>query len=267
MSNFFLHNKACDISDLEDFINGIQELNAVYVGREDTDTMLKHQNIWNLSVWSELYIQNNQYVGMICGFVDQLTNSSEDFETEESFDCIYKDEFNAFLGIDFRDIEISSNRQITNKDDYLILSKANLWDKITSKTFWKDKTKLFPSITFCDKVETQCAELGNSPDFYKILFRLKELNNVAKEWTVGAFNHKEVVANVGLIISTESESTLNNEKFRQERIFKLPSGDSKLFDLHIKIGGGLRICFYPDNDDKKIYVGYIGKHLSTTKYN
>ena len=267
MSNFFLHNQACNTS-LQDFINGMLEINAVYVDREEDDIMLKHDNIWYLASINTLYNTSDQNAVVICKLINQLQTSLVDIDSEEQFDSLYtNNDLNAFLGIDFQNLSITEGRQICNKEDYIQAKNAHLWTNVNSNNLWKDRTKLFPSLTFCDAVESQLKSLGASPEFKKILVRLSELDKVARKWTLGAFNHKEVVAQSGLNISSESESTLNNNKFRQERIFKLPTGESELFNLHIKIGGGLRICFYPDNEKKKIYVGYIGQHLSTTKFN
>jgi hypothetical protein len=44
----------------------------------------------------------------------------------------------------------------------------------------------------------------------------------------------------------------------------MPDGRRECFELHIKTGN-LRFHFLPENG--RIYIGYIGKHLDTDKFN
>jgi hypothetical protein len=65
-----------------------------------------------------------------------------------------------------------------------------------------------------------------------------------------------------LDISTESKTTM--DKFGTLRKFKLGDGPKRQFNLHIKIPD-MRIYILP-TDDCKIAIGYIGKHLKTSKF-
>ncbi len=67
-------------------------------------------------------------------------------------------------------------------------------------------------------------------------------------------------AQTNLRVSGESDSTMRF--YSGQRRFKLPDGRRELFEAHIKIGD-LRFHFYPDNQEHKVYVGYIGPHLPT----
>lgn len=64
---------------------------------------------------------------------------------------------------------------------------------------------------------------------------------------------------VNLNISPESDSTL--KKFGAQRMFSIPGIGKRLFSLHIKMGDGLRNYFFPDNSNRKVYIGYIGPLL------
>ncbi|MEN8215154.1 MAG: hypothetical protein ABFS56_02000, partial [Pseudomonadota bacterium] len=92
---------------------------------------------------------------------------------------------------------------------------------------------------------------------------LKRLNQYAKDWIEGAYSVQRL-REYGLDVSGESDGTLI--KYGQLRKFRLPNRERKLFEQHIKTGD-LRFHFYPDEKTKTIYVGYIGKHLPTEKYN
>ncbi len=127
-----------------------------------------------------------------------------------------------------------------------------------SKDLWDNRENFFPHLILCGEVEKQLTKLGiQSKYFDQIIERLKRLNNYARDWTEGAYSDDQV-KQYGLTVSGESSGTLN--KYGRFRKFKLPEGERKLFEKHIKTGD-LRFHFYPDNDTKQIYVGYIGKHL------
>lgn len=132
-----------------------------------------------------------------------------------------------------------------------------------SRELWNEREKFFPHLILCGEVEKQLTKLGiQSKYFDQIIDRLKRLNNYAREWTEGAYSDAKA-KQYGLDVSGESSGTLN--KYSRQRKFRLPRGERRLFDKHIKTGD-LRFHFYPNDETKEIYVGYIGKHLPTTKY-
>jgi hypothetical protein len=122
---------------------------------------------------------------------------------------------------------------------------------------------LFPYLVLCGDIEQQMNTIGNSRFFAQIVEKLKELNNVAFKWKEGAFSYKAINREHPLVISPESEQTMN--QYGNLRTFSLPDDRREIFELHVKTGE-LRFHFYPDNDNRIIYVGYIGPHLSTVKY-
>lgn len=85
-----------------------------------------------------------------------------------------------------------------------------------------------------------------------------------ESWNSGDFSYKKIRRDYSLIISPETDGTIN--KYGRERTFQLPDGSSKIFDLHIKMGD-IRIHLFPDNTQKIIYIGYIGKHLPIASEN
>ncbi len=127
-----------------------------------------------------------------------------------------------------------------------------------SSELWEKRKDIFPNLVFCGEVENQLKSIGTSKLFNQIIDRLTVLNNYLENWNRGSFNYNEVNQKTNLRISPESTSTLN--KFGTLRKFNIPSKGKVIFDLHIKTGD-LRFHFYPDNESKKVYIGYIGKHL------
>lgn len=127
-----------------------------------------------------------------------------------------------------------------------------------SKEVWERRIEFFPNLELCEEVEHQLDKIGISKMLFQIVDRLKTLNNYVKDWEKGDFDYANVNQTTNLRISPESESTIR--KFGSIRKFIVPDQGKKLFDLHIKTGD-LRFHFYPDNILKKVYIGYIGKHL------
>lgn len=133
-----------------------------------------------------------------------------------------------------------------------------------SAELWKRRKEFFPNLEFCDEVEIQLRNLGVSKTLLQIIDRLRALDNYVANWTKGSFNYTEANQNTNLRISPESESTLR--KFGVLRKFSIPEQGKKTFDLHIKTGD-LRFHFYPDENLRKVYIGYIGKHLRISSQN
>jgi hypothetical protein len=71
----------------------------------------------------------------------------------------------------------------------------------------------------------------------------------------------------GYEISKESTITVNHPRYKREREFIIPETGKVLFEWHIKIGNSIRIHYYIDTINQKIYIGHCGRHLGTTSYN
>jgi hypothetical protein len=126
---------------------------------------------------------------------------------------------------------------------------------------WKRRTELFGQLIFCDGVEAQLGSISlNDEGMDRIKERLIAVDKYCTDWTEGHFDHTKI----GFKISGESEATLN--RFGEERTFRIPSGEYKLFEDHFKLGD-IRIHILVDNEQKRVYVGYIGKHLPTVRFN
>ncbi len=119
---------------------------------------------------------------------------------------------------------------------------------------WNDRGSLFPSLDFCESVEAQIKPLGgNDPRFRAVMRGLRDLQYYCDNWETDNFDiHR--LANA----SGESQSTL--EMYSDERTFRCPDGDCRVFEWHLK-RGDTRIHFFDLPDTKRILVGYAGAHL------
>lgn len=258
MSNFFLLNESIELAKYDEFVFGISELVSIDRGKEDI--FLKHNSIYDLKVIDQLYSKIGGFTEQaISKYIEQLNLSEVYMPTENIFDNQFPFDSNAFLGIDFSKTTISSSRHIINDSTYKRFSDANLWN-VTFRNLWSKRDKLFPNLILCGEVEEQISKIGNSGYFNQIVQRLRDFNIAINQWTSGEFNYRDINNRFPLRISPESDRTM--DRFGNERICSFPNGGTASFMLHIKTGD-LRFHFYPDNTNRKVYVGYIGPHLNT----
>ena len=117
----------------------------------------------------------------------------------------------------------------------------------------------FPYIIFTDEALRGFIFSGADKTLFKQI--IKALNWLNSRALTAACN-ADFVTDVDLTISGESTQTKNNSQLMRLRTFKVPSGGSIKFDLHIKnFTDNKRMYFFPNLIDKTVIVGYFGKHL------
>lgn len=136
----------------------------------------------------------------------------------------------------------------------------------SGREIFENRANFFPNLVFCGIADQQ---LNNWSARKTILTQVKEsltaLNTFCERWMSGIFDvySHEALREVGLNhrVSGESETVMNNLRLRGQREFWLPEGRKEIFENHVKLSNGYRLHFYPDNNLKHIYVGYVGPHL------
>lgn len=119
---------------------------------------------------------------------------------------------------------------------------------------WNEKGRLFPSLDFCNSVEDQVKTLGgNEARFRAVMRGLRDLQNYCDSWDTGNFDIHRVPHASG-----ESGPTLN--MYSEERTFRCPDGQYRLFEWNLK-RGDTRIHFFDFPAPKRLLVGYVGDHL------
>lgn len=126
---------------------------------------------------------------------------------------------------------------------------------IPKDEFWEKKGEIFKEkIKFCDEVEKQIEKI--EIDVYNVF--LEKLKKI--EYNIKKYNEYK--------ISGEGEAVKSNHKLKALRMFYHEDlGNEKIyFDSHIKsFPNGHRMYLLEYGDF--IYIGYIGKHLPTKKFN
>ena len=130
-----------------------------------------------------------------------------------------------------------------------------------------DRAKaLYPGVSLCGKAIQQ---LNNWSASLTILGQVKQSLSILSAFSVKWQTNEipayrtDVLKACGLPfqVSGESQTVRDTPKLRRQREFWLPSGQQKYFEQHVKISFGYRLHFFPDNETRHVYVGYIGPHL------
>jgi len=143
-----------------------------------------------------------------------------------------------------------STHLAVHKDFFDTLEQYILLD-LKPSNFWEKKDELFKNkIIFCDEVSKQIKNIDNTI-FFQAISVLRDIEN-------------EIKCLTDFTISGESPSVKQDSKLKKLREFKI-DGKTEYFQKHIKnLSNGYRIYYFEKNE--KIYIGYIGKHLATKKF-
>jgi hypothetical protein len=271
MFNYYLFNDSYDNVQLHELEMNLQTLNDLAIEeKKEDDLFLKHDSIWDVNTaegnFAEVVFSRLEDKQLSMIVLPKLFNSIQSTQTPittlAQFDDLYKI-YNAFYGINFDSHNFPADKCIINKDRYVFFRESNLWD-LTPDSLWERKDLLFKKIILCPSVQTNLADIGGTY-LEQIVSKLQELDRYAVDyWQNGNFSYNDANDKTFLNISPESKKTMEQEKYYNQRVFSMPDGRRLCFELHIKTGN-LRFHFLAENGI--LYVGYIGKHLDTAKYN
>lgn len=135
------------------------------------------------------------------------------------------------------------------------------------RVLWEQRLLNYPNLEFCGNLPSQLQNWSSLPSILNQAIQSFDVLQIfSEQWGKGLHSHysHEALRNLGLTqdVSGESSSVSNNSRKREERMFYLSNGYKKYFENHIKLSHGFRIHFYADSNDRKVYVGYIGPHLT-----
>ena len=121
---------------------------------------------------------------------------------------------------------------------------------------WSERAEAFPQLTFGPDVADQLGRLN--PGFLgTVVNRLAELDEAASAWKEAG----GAVPSWTCKVTPESESVMNNRKWREARRFHSVRGERLLFEWHARFGDGGRIHLHFDAAARTVEIGYIGTHL------
>ncbi|WP_404360211.1 hypothetical protein [Methylotuvimicrobium sp. KM1] len=138
----------------------------------------------------------------------------------------------------------------------------------TAKDIWLQRMHLFPHLTLLpNQIGTVLQSWSARQD---ILIKARDALNVLEsfcdKWLSDEYveYRHEYLRYLGLAaeVSGESDSVNNDPKKKKERMFWLDDGRQVYCENHVKLSDGYRMHFYADAEKKRIYVAYLGPHLS-----
>jgi len=207
----------------------------------------------------EFRYQGKLAIGL--GIAYLLDTISVSINSAAFWDCSYLDLDIISIDEDDKKITIVHASRKEHLQDHIDWFNNRIHSNIDGKALWNHKDDLFPNLHFCSSVENQLQSLSSGNFMLEhVKDRLRKLQQYAESWTEGGFNSNKLHGNA----SPESEATL--KQYSKERTFLCPDEQERIFSWHVKLPLGWRIHFYPEKP-RKILIGYIGKHLPTSKFN
>lgn len=121
---------------------------------------------------------------------------------------------------------------------------------------------LFDKIKVTSSAMEQIQNLGSGDTFKRVLESLMSLDNYnSKSWQSGGFRLRVLKQEYNVSISDESDTVKRKPQLKQQRYFTIsPKLGSQYCFHHIKLGD-IRIHIYPYEDERVIYIAYVGSHL------
>lgn len=138
----------------------------------------------------------------------------------------------------------------------------------TAKDIWLQRAELFPHLALLpNQIGTSLQGWSARKDILsKARDALNVLESFCEQWLTGAYveYRHEYLIDLGLAanVSGESDSVSNDPKKKKERMFWLDDGRQVYCENHVKLPDGYRLHFYADASNKRIYVAYLGPHLT-----
>lgn len=133
---------------------------------------------------------------------------------------------------------------------------------------WLRRADLFPHLTLLANQIGTALQGGSARKDVLIKARdaLSVLELFCDKWLAGEYveYRHEYLRDLGMAaeVSGESASVNDDPKKKKERNFWLEDGRQVYCENHVKLPDGYRMHFYPDVEEKRIYVAYLGPHLT-----
>lgn len=187
----------------------------------------------------------------------RLTLIDDSIPDKETMDKIFSESENALWGVCFQEEKLYN---IDNSEKFRKFKYEAVRKNLNRDNFGDLYHIIFRNLVFSENVINQISIVSDKY-FSQIISRLEQLDIFSASWRNGSFSIKSVNAQTPLNISDESDSVKNNEKLSRERYFVLPEIGGRYCFLHIKTGD-FRFHFYPNEENHRVYIAYVGPHLT-----
>lgn len=163
-------------------------------------------------------------------------------------------------------LNLSDGDSMAAHSEELTLRRNSLLDN--AKNIWLQRASLLPNITLlANQIGIVLQSWSARSD---VLLKSRDALNIMElfcvKWNAGEYveYRHEYLRELGLAadVSGESASVSEDARKKKERLFWLDDGRQVYCENHVKLPDGYRMHFYPDPDKKRIYVAYLGPHLT-----
>ena len=268
MFNYFLHTQFLVGASFDQLLQCMMQLNEVQVYyKDDYDhffleediNALAHTSGDNLKKVLFERVGDNQFrYQVLPALLGKLATVPVIDNDIKQVNRLYPDKKNCYWGAVFPRIE---SFYLSTVAGYLQF-RQDAVDGVSIADVWMMRHFLFPNIEFCSQTKRQFETVKKTDLFADTVDKLRKLSDFAGTWKHGDFDMEALAKTVDA--SYESKVTI--EQFEKEHTFKInDSIGKKVCSEHLKVDG-LRVHFFPDTNEHKVYIAYIGPHLNTHKY-
>lgn len=137
----------------------------------------------------------------------------------------------------------------------------------SARDIWLQRADLFPNLTLLPDLGSALQSWSARRD---ILLKSRDALNIlqlfCEKWVEGVYADYQhnYLKDLGLAaeVSGESSSVYKDPDKRSERMFWLDNAQLVYCENHVKLPSGFRMHFYSDQIEKRIYVAYLGPHMT-----
>lgn len=266
MFSYYLQNRSYYFATDEEVKIHLDELNNIVVVSDNNDHFYRWENFemqpynrWR-TIGQHFADGVPQYLAhrVLPSILRRIKCLPKPYLSLQDIDGDFKRTGNAFLGPSFSSPSI---RLISNKTGYYDFRADFIKNNVSGANFKKCCDLALNQICITDDAAKTVKSLGN--ESRRIYEKLTELDRYLSLFWKGTFSEYDVVQKANLDISDESDTTKREPKLKAYRYFNIPGIGGRYCFLHIKTGNGMRYHIYPDEENKIVYVPYIGPHLPT----
>ena len=271
--NYYLQERAYTGVTIAEVENSFREIAAMLDNQCNLDFFCMNSNFlstkWNrkLQMFNLLYDENSKIDNSIRNIVapyilKRITQSYGPYNNIDEF----RKKANTKKGCYFIGAKFPAQQEYEIKKyaEYISNREKFLKENITPKVCEMYLSYLLKRVVL---TKEGLENLIYAPYFKATIEYLITLEKyISENWNSGRFDLNGIRLHTSLDITDESDSVKNNpQKLTQRNFYISEELGHKVCLLHIKIGKE-RIYIYPDNNERKIYVPYVGGHKSTKKY-
>ncbi|HHP0465038.1 TPA: hypothetical protein ACRZZI_002640 [Vibrio harveyi] len=130
-----------------------------------------------------------------------------------------------------------------------------------ARTFLANIPQKYPNVILSEKAQTGLAGFNQGK-----LSQLERAMSIFQKYCDEKWKDtfkRQTITRLGVAIKDESDQTM--QRYGNQRNFVNENGQKEIIQLHFNISEDFRGNIKP-TDDKKIYIAYLGPHLSTVKF-